>query len=173
MQYAGQNNFLIRFDIAVSVHNVAGILLTVNYLQFFIGNIFTKNIRFYKINWKEIRGQVLMQMKYYSYGIFKGEKPPFTVSAERKFNPLQQVSYIAVMYIIVPLIFVTGWALLFPEIIIPKFLGVSGLLLTDLLHVIMGFLVSLFMIIHIYFCTTGTKFGSIFKSMITGWSEVH
>ena len=67
MQYSGQNDFLLRFDIAVSIHNICGILLTINYLQFFIGNIITKNFRFYKIKRKEIKGQILKQIKFCWY----------------------------------------------------------------------------------------------------------
>lgn len=168
-----QYSVMFRFDLAVSLHNIAGILLTINYLIFFIGNLSTKNGKYYKFNKKEIGKQLQKQLKYYTGGIFKGEKAPFPVNEEQKFNPLQKVSYQMVMYLAIPLLFITGWAMLFPEIIINRIFHVSGLFLTDLLHITMGFVVSVFMVVHIYFCTTGTKFGSIFKNMITGWAESH
>jgi thiosulfate reductase cytochrome b subunit len=112
-------------------------------------------------------------MSYYLGGIFKNAKAPFPINQERKFNPIQQISYVSVMYILVPVVFVTGWALLFPEVVIRQIFGVSGLLLTDVLHITVGFLISLFLLIHIYFCTTGTRISSAFKSMINGWAEVH
>jgi len=173
MQYSNPKNILIPFDIAVSIHNIGGILLSLNYLSFIIGNIATKNIRFYTFKLKGFMPLLKAQMSYYSKGIFKGAKTPFPVTKDRKFNPLQQFSYVLVMYIAVPLVLITGWAMLFPELIIHRIFGVSGLLLTDLLHIIIGFFISVFLIIHVYFCTTGLKFGSIFKSMINGWSEVH
>ncbi|MGB8491873.1 MAG: hypothetical protein WCE64_12525, partial [Bacteroidales bacterium] len=61
--------------------------------------------------------------------------------------------------------------LLLPEITITRFLGVSGLILTDLLHITMGFLLSIFMIIHIYTCTLGSKPLTLFRGMITGFHE--
>jgi len=54
-----------------------------------------------------------------------------------------------------------------------KFLGVSGLHLTDLFHIFIGFLISVFMFIHIYFCTIGKTPLSNFKGMINGYHEVH
>jgi len=173
MQYSNPENAFISFNIAVSMHNIAGILLSVNYLIFFIGNIATKNWRFYKINRNSIVSQLKQQISYYTNGIFKASKTPFPITKERKFNPLQQTSYILIMYIAVPIIIITGWALLFPEINLHKIFGTSGLLLTDILHITVGFFVSVFLIVHVYFCTTGIRFGSIFKSMINGWSEVH
>jgi len=39
---------------------------------------------------------------------------------------------------------------MFPDAVMDKIFGVSGLLLTDLLHVIIGFLMTAFMLVHIY-----------------------
>jgi thiosulfate reductase cytochrome b subunit len=73
------------------------------------------------------------------------------------------------MYIAVPLIIISGWALLFPEFIIDRILGMPGLTLTAVFHTSIGFLLSIFMIGHIYLATTGTTVLSNLKSMITGW----
>jgi thiosulfate reductase cytochrome b subunit len=109
------------------------------------------------------------QIVYYSYGIFKKSPKPFPIEKERKFNPLQQFSYIIAMYVLVPLIIISGIGLLFPEITIPKIFGHSGLWLTDLLHQIMGYALTLFWIIHLYFCTIGKTTTSNFRSMVDGW----
>jgi thiosulfate reductase cytochrome b subunit len=105
--------------------------------------------------------------------VFKGEKAPFPVGKERKFNPLQQVSYVIIMYVALPLLFVTGWALLFPEFILKRFLGFSGVFLSAQLHIAMGFLVSVFLIIHLYVSTMGRTVFSNFRSIMDGWQEVH
>jgi len=164
---------LIRFDMAVTMHNIAAILLSINYLFFLIANRFSGNRQHYRISDNNYIGMLLTQFRYYTSGIFKEAKAPFPISAGRKFNPLQQFSYIIIMYGCLPLIFITGWALLFPEIIIQNVFGISGLFLTDLLHIITGFTVSLFLVVHIYFCTMGIKMASLFKGMINGWVEVH
>jgi thiosulfate reductase cytochrome b subunit len=170
MQYSDPEYPLIRFDIAVSMHNVSGIVLTVNYLIIIIGNFFTKNGTYYRLKWRILKSEIPKQFRYYFFGIFKGEKVPFPISSERKFNPLQKISYIAVIYILMPLIFFTGWSLIFPDLIfIKKLFGTSGLHFTDLLHIIIGFILSLFMFVHIYLCTIGKPAGTHFRAMMSGW----
>lgn len=173
LQYAGLGLNFMRFDIAVSMHNISAILLTASYIVFIIGNITTGNGNYYKTKLKGFFKNVMIQGRYYAFGVFKGQKPPFPVSKENKFNPLQKLSYIVVMYFLMPIIFASGWALLFPEMIIPRVLGWSGLHLTDLTHIISGYLVSLFMFVHIYFCTFGATPRSNFRTMFTGWYQSH
>ena len=173
MQFSEPDRPLIRFDMAVSLHNACAILLSINYIFFLFANRLSVNHKHYKISEKNYFSKLLTQFRYYTVGIFKGVKAPFPVSAERKFNPLQQFSYIIIMYGCLPLIFVTGWAMLFPEIIIQDVFGISGLFLTDLLHIIAGFTISLFLVVHVYFCTMGAKLSSLFKGIINGWVEVH
>lgn len=173
MQYSSPEHQFIHFNVAVSVHNICGMLLTANYLFFLIGNIITPNGRYYKTSFKGIFDRLMIQFKYYTSGIFKGGKPPFPINKERKFNPLQQFTYIVAMYLFVPVIIITGWALLYPEILFNKLLGVSGLKVNDFIHIVTSFLASIFMFVHIYFCTIGATFTSSFKSMINGYHENH
>ena len=174
MQFSNPKYPMIRFDIAVSIHNIFGILLTVNYCIFIIGNIVAGNGKYYKLAFPGLFSRVKAQFMYYTGGIFKNRPVPFPVNKEIKFNPLQQVSYVSVMYFMVPLIFITGWSMMYPDIFIPvKFLGFSGLHLTDLFHIFIGFMISVFMFIHIYFCTIGKTPLSNFKSMINGYHETH
>lgn len=175
MQFAGSGRSfsLIRFDQAVAWHNTSAIILTVNFVIFVLGNIFTTNSRHYRIKKKNFLSDLLTQLKFYSFGMFKKEKHPFPVTYEQKFNPLQKISYVLAMYFGMPVIIITGIGLLFPEILVRQFLGVSGLLITDILHIVVGFILSIFMLIHIYTCTLGDKPTTLFKSMINGYHEEH
>ena len=101
--------------------------------------------------------------------MFKNEEPPYPISEKRKFNPVQKYTYVAVMYLLVPVIIITGIALLFPELIIEEAYNMSGIFLTALLHAIIGFFISIFLIIHLYFATIGKKPASNFISIVTGW----
>lgn len=173
MQFSNPKVPLIRFDVAVSIHNIFGILLTINYILFFAGNLFTNNGKYYKIKFRGFYAELLSQFKYYTHGIFKREEAPFTINKERKFNPLQQFTYVMSMYILVPITCITGLSLLYPDVIPTKIFGLSGLHLTDLLHIFVSFIISLFMFVHIYFCTIGKSPVSNFKSMINGYHEAH
>ncbi|HNR42590.1 MAG TPA: cytochrome b/b6 domain-containing protein [Bacteroidales bacterium] len=172
MQYSGKDSiFIIGFANAVKWHNFAAIVLTINYIVFVTGNLTTRNGRYYRISKQNFWSDLLIQLKYYSMGMFKGEKHPFPVTEQSKFNPLQKFTYVLAMYLALPLLIISGFGLLFPEITIKRFAGVSGLILTDILHITMGFLLSVFMVIHIYTCTLGTKPWSLFKGIITGYHE--
>ena len=173
MHYAGPSMPSIRFDVAVQMHNISGVVLTLNYVLFFLGNLFTGNGRNYLIQFTDFRKRMWKQIYYYSIGVFKKEQPPFPIGKDRKFNPLQQVTYTVIMYLFVPIVFITGWALMFPDIIIEEWLGINGFAATDLLHVIAGFFISFFLLIHLYFATMGKTPGEHYKSMITGYHEDH
>ena len=173
MQFSNPKFPMIRFDVAVSVHNIVGIILCVNYLLFFLGNITTRNGKYYKLIFPGLFSRLMTQFRYYTRGLFKGETAPYPLNSERKFNPLQQVTYVGSMYVLIPIIMITGWALMYPEVIPARFVWSSGLHLTDLFHITAAFLVSLFMFIHIYFCTIGKSPLSNFMSMIDGYHESH
>jgi thiosulfate reductase cytochrome b subunit len=173
MQFSNPKMPLIHFSLAVSIHNIAGILLITNYLIFLAGNTFTRNGRFYKLIFPGLFKRLKIQARFYSLGIFKNESAPFPVTSLNKFNPLQLFTYVGVMYILIPILVLTGLAMLYPEIIPLGMFWSSGLHLIDLFHIIVGFLVSLFMVVHIYFCTIGSTPLSNFKSMINGYHEGH
>lgn len=171
MQYTDKENaaYVVGFAKAVKWHNFAAIILVLNYIFFVTGNLLTKNGNFYRIGRKNFLSNLFKQYSYYSKGMFKGEKHPFPVTEEQKFNPLQKISYVLAMYVAVPLLIISGIGLLLPEITITKFFGVSGLILTDILHITMGFCLSIFMAVHIYICTLGAKPTSLFWGMISGY----
>lgn len=173
MQYTDKENasFVMGFAKAVKWHNFASVILLINYIIFVTGNAFTENSRYYKIKKENFWYELSRQLRYYAFGMFRGEKHPFPVTPERKFNPLQKFTYVLAMYAGMPLLIISGLGLLFPETTIRSFFGVSGLIYTDILHITMGFFLSLFMIIHIYTCTLGARPTSLFRGIITGYHE--
>lgn len=173
MQYTDKDNaaYIVGFAKAVKWHNAAAMVLVANYIVFILGNAFTANGRYYRIKKENFWPNLISQARYYAFGIFRGEKHPFPTTVEQKFNPLQKFTYVLAMYIGMPLLIITGFVLLFPELAIKNFFGMSGLAMNDVLHISIGFLLSLFMIIHIYTCTLGSKPGSLFRGIITGFHE--
>jgi thiosulfate reductase cytochrome b subunit len=167
------NSPLIHFKLAVLLHNIAGIVVTASYLLFFTGNLFTKNGLHYQFKAKGLAKRLTKQTRYYMFGMFRNEEPPFPLSEKRKFNPLQKYSYISVMYLFVPLLVISGLALMFPEVIIEKVYRFSGIFLTAVLHSALGFLVSVFLIVHLYVASIGKNPLKNYKSIITGWHEVN
>ncbi|MEZ5069740.1 MAG: cytochrome b/b6 domain-containing protein [Bacteroidales bacterium] len=173
LHYSGATGGFIRFNTAVSLHNVAAIILILNYGVFLIGNLVSANGKYYTRVVEDARKNALTQARYYMFGVFKNEPHPFAINEERKFNPLQKIAYVAVMFVCMPLIIISGLGLLFPETVLMQVFGTSGLVLTDYLHQIMAFVFTVFLLVHIYLCTLGDKPGTLFKSMVNGYHEEH
>ncbi|MBN2520620.1 MAG: cytochrome b/b6 domain-containing protein [Bacteroidales bacterium] len=171
MQYGLDYKYVLNFKSAVNIHNVCGVLISVLYLVFLTGNIFSSNKKHYKIEYKGLFIRLKKQFLYYSFRMFKNEKPPFPLTTHQKFNPLQQFTYVLTMYIGMPLIIITGFALMFPEIIIDTAFKKNGVIITDVLHIVIGFLLSVFLIIHFYFSTISHKPKGNFKAIIKGYHE--
>jgi thiosulfate reductase cytochrome b subunit len=169
LHYADRSIFLLDFQTAISVHNFAGVVVSLSYLLFVFGNLLTKNGKYYRVKVQGLSKRIQKQILYYTQGMFKGEQPPFPVSEKRKFNPLQKYAYIFVMYVFLPVLIVTGFALFFPEIIFEQIFQVSGIMITAVLHGMMGFFVFLFLLVHLYVASMGKSPAQNYKSIITGW----
>ena len=116
----------------------------------------------YRVQFSGLITRCLLQTRFYLYGIMKGEAHPFAATAENKFNPLQQLAYLAIMYALVPLLIITGLLCLYPQII-----GAGPVVLV--LHMVLAIVGILFICAHIYLCTLGDTPGQIFRSMIDGY----
>lgn len=173
IHYSNPKAGFIPFKTAILIHNLSGILLSLNYIFYFIANIITGNFRHYIPKTSGFWQRIYFQARYYLIGIFIGESHPFEPDQKQKFNPLQQISYLIIMALFMPIIIISGWALMFPEFAPEEFLGMGGVWPMALLHTITGFILSIFMIVHIYLATTGKTIGELFKSMITGWHLSH
>lgn len=171
MHYAKPAPQPIGFRGSVLIHNAAGILLTLFYCIFLYGNWRLNNGRFYRILGEDINPGIFRQTVYYLWGIFLGTPHPYPHSESRKFNPLQKLGYVSVMYLLFPVLIVTGWALLFPDRLPDYTFGFPGLSLWATVHTYFGFFLSLFMVIHIYLGTTGTTLGGLYRLMWYGDSK--
>jgi thiosulfate reductase cytochrome b subunit len=173
MQYSDPSRPFLRFDIAVTFHNYSGILLALNYSLFIIGNIITGNAKHYKIKMAGLSNRLTQQFRYYTRDMFFHTNPPFPVTKKSKFNPIQQVTYFTIMFILLPVLFITGLSLLYSGSFIREILGNKALFYTDMLHLMIGFFLSIFLVVHLYVCTVGTSPFRNFKSMVTGYHEGH
>ncbi len=169
MQYSNINFTLINFEAAVNMHNISGVIVSLSYVLFLFGNLFSNNKKYYKIKPKGLRKRLIKQAKYYLFGMFNNKTCPYPISEKRKFNPLQKYSYVGIMYLFVPIIIITGIALLFPELIIEKVYNLSGIMLTAVLHGVVGFFIFIFLLIHLYVASIGKSPHENFKGILTGW----
>lgn len=163
--------FIIDLSKATGWHDVSSIILIVSYLGFLAGNIFTENGRHYSFGEKKLVSAIMKQLRYYFSGKFRNEKNPFPATLENKFNPLQKVTYIIIMYAALPLIITSGVGLMLPDTVIEKLFGAAGYYVMDTLHIVLAVLITLFLLIHIYLGVIASKPTAGLRGIITGYVE--
>ena len=164
---------LVEFSLAARIHDIAGIALVALYAFFVVANIVSGNWWQYVPKPPGVLERCIVQWKWYLYGIFKGEPHPYRVSEEANFNALQAISYWMIMYMVMPVMLLTGIIFLLPEFAPDRFFGFDGLLPVAILHYVTGAVIVMFMIAHVYLGTTGKTATSMYKTMVTGWHEQH
>ena len=172
VHFADPDRMLVEFSLAVRIHNIAGVTLIGAYLFFVIANLVSGNWWQFVPKPPGILQRLVKQARWYGVGIFKGEPHPHEPSKDEHFNALQAVTYWTVMYLLMPVILISGLIYLYPEFAPDTLFGFDGLLPIALVHYLSAVAVLLFMLSHIYLGTTGKTVGQMFRMMMTGW-HVH
>ncbi len=163
---------MFSFRYVVLVHNVLAAILAINAALAAFYHLASGEIRQFLPEPHGFFGAAFAQSLYYLRGIFRGERHPFEKSARRKMNPLQQVTYLAILNVLLPLQGITGilmWgAQTWPDV--ANRLG--GLTVLAPLHSLVAWTFAAFIIMHVYLTTTERTPLTGIKSMITGWSEL-
>ena len=159
---------LFGFDQADEIHNFVGLTWLIAF-AFFVFWVFTTG------EWKQYiptTKKMFAVVRYYIYGIFRGESHPVPKRKDAKHNPLQRLTYLSLAALLLPIQMITGflywgynsWAEW----------GLAGLSLglVALVHMAGAFAILSFIVVHIYMTTTGHTIFAHIKAMITGWEEV-
>jgi thiosulfate reductase cytochrome b subunit len=166
MHYAGSAWALIPFSMSVRAHNICGVATAALWVVFVIWNAASGRMRHYKPQDIHVIHSLVIQIRYYAYGMFRGDPPP--ISPGLRNNHVQQLTYTGVMYILMPVSIASGVLLLFPILAPERALGRAGLWPMAMLHLGAGYLLTLFLIVHIYLATTGETFFSLYREILTG-----
>ncbi|AOY58604.1 cytochrome b/b6 domain-containing protein [Desulfococcus multivorans] len=159
---------LLGFETAVRIHNVTGITWLIAF-AFFAFWVFTTG------EWKQYiptTRKMIAVVRYYGYGIFRGESHPVPKRKEAKHNPLQRLTYLSLAALLLPLQMLTG--ILYWSYNSWAEYGLGGLSLSSvaLVHTALAFAILSFFIVHVYMTTTGHTILAHTKAMITGWETV-
>ncbi len=163
---------LLGFEHAIYIHRALGIILGVNALFALFYNISTGKIRQFIPETKGFFGKVIMQQMFYLKGIFINAKHPFEKIPENRLNPLQQIAYLGLLNILLPMLIVTGFIIYFYPYDNALLMAIGGLETIAHIHTLCSWLMVSFLIMHIYLTTTGHKVTEYTKAMITGWEDV-
>lgn len=115
------------------------------------------------------------QIRYYTVGIFKGEKHPTHKTELSKLNPLQRLTYLGFKLVLIPVTVISGILYLFHKTIDQNDVVVIEDIPLETIaywHTAGAFLLMVFLVVHVYMTTTGHTPSSNIKAMITGYEEL-
>jgi thiosulfate reductase cytochrome b subunit len=162
---------LMSMPVAVAIHNAFAVILILNAFLALFYHLATAAIRNFIPHPRGFLASALEHMTYQARGIFYGESHPRN-DAGQKLNPLQQVTYLALLNVLFPLQIVTGaviWAVgKWPAVAS----AVNGLHHVAPIHNLGAWMFLTFFVLHVYLVSTGRTPTDHLKSMITGYQHV-
>jgi thiosulfate reductase cytochrome b subunit len=162
---------LLGFGRATWVHEALALFTIANAFLALFYHLATGAIRQFFPQPRDFFSLAIAQVAYYTRGIFHGEPHPFAHGPGNKLNVLQQVTYLGVLNLVLPLQVATGilmwkaqeWATLVGRL--------GGLHAVATVHVLCAWLFAAFVVMHVYLTTTGRTPLAHLRAMVLGWEE--
>ncbi len=162
----------LPFATAVQVHNILGFLLIANALLGMFYYVTTGTIRQFLPEPYDFVAMAARQARFYLRGIFRGEPHPLERDRERRLNPLQQITYLIILNVLLPLQMVTGLLMWGAQRVPEAAQGVGGLPILGMIHTLGAWLFGSFVVAHVYLTTTGRTPLANLKAMVLGYDDV-
>ncbi len=167
-----EKDFIIPIHIVVVIHNTLAIIVVINAIFALFYYMVTREIKQFLPPVKSFITEMIAQIKYYGSGIFKGAPHPLEKTPQRKLNPLQQMTYLAVLNILIPTQVITG-IMIWGAGLWPEFSEkIGGLTYIIPIHRLVACLFIAYIVIHVYMTTTGHTLTAEIKSMFTGYADI-
>ncbi len=158
----------------VLLHNTAGLVVAASFsLWFFYYGLVARNLgKTYVPTRDDLQAGLLRQAKFYLLTYFLGWPNPHHPTPQNKFNPMQKSAYMAIMFVLMPLIALTGILLTNVSPLRELVILVGGLKLLVAAHFLLACCLVAFLFTHVYLATLGKTPMAYIKPMWTGWEEV-
>lgn len=159
------------FEEAVFYHNIAAYLFIVLIVFAIFWHFTTGEWKQYIPTYKNL----VKQVKYYLWGMFKNEPHPTKKTVLRKLNPMQKLTYFGLKVLVIPIMVSSGILYMlyrYPQSHEIKYLNIDSLEIIALVHTLAAFFLVSFVIVHLYLITTGETLTSNLKAMFTGYEEL-
>ena len=135
-------NIFGSYRAAILLHNTAGIIVALSFsIWFFYYSMSARNLtKIYVPDSKDIKRGLLRQVGFYFFLYFFGRPNPHHATPDNKFNPMQKSAYLAIMFVLMPIVSLTGILLMNVSPLRELILASGGLKILDLLHYPRGML---------------------------------
>ncbi|MGM0621193.1 MAG: cytochrome b/b6 domain-containing protein [Bacteroidota bacterium] len=162
---------ILGFEQATRFHRVASWMLIGLVVFAIFWHFVTGEWRQYIPTTKKLAEQI----RFYTIGMFKGEKHPTRKTEVIKLNPLQRLVYLGFKLVLVPLTVISGILYMFHKTIDRNdIVVVSDFSLETIAfwHTLGAILLMVFLVVHVYMTTTGHTPTSNIRAMITGYEDL-
>ena len=158
----------------VLLHNTAGLVVAASFsLWFFYYGLVARNLgKIYVPTRDDLQTGLLRQAKFYFLTYFLGWKNPHHAKPDDKFNPMQKSAYLAIMFVLMPLVALSGILLTNVAPLRELVIMVGGLKLLATVHFLLACSLVAFLFTHVYLATLGKTPMAYIKPMWTGWEDV-
>ncbi len=166
-------SILGSYKAAIYLHNTAGFVVAISFSLWFFYYVFVARTmaNLYVPHAADLKTGIVRQAKFYFLTYFLGWDNPHHPTPDNKFNPMQKSAYLAIMFVLVPLVSLSGIFLTNVEPLRGLIVMVGGLKLLVGLHFILACCLTAFLPTHIYLATLGHTPMEHIKAMWTGWEE--
>ena len=166
-------NIFGAYKAAIRLHNTAGVVVSISYLLWlgYYLIIAKKLIKLYIPTVEDLKSGVLRQAFYYFLTYFLGKPNPHHSTPDSKFNPMQKAAYLVIMFVLLPMVIISGALLMYIAPLRELLLLLGGIKMLVGSHFMLACCFTAFLFVHVYLATLGHTPLAHFKPMWDGWEE--
>jgi len=167
-------NILGTYKAAIKLHDVAGVTVSISFFLWFFYYLFVARslVKLYIPNLDDIKRGIFRQAFFYFFAYFLGRQNPHTATPDSKFNAIQKLSYLFIMFLLLPLVIGSGLLLMNIAPLRGWIIMIGGIKFLVDAHYLIACSFFAFLCVHIYIATLGHTPFSHFRQMWTGWEEM-
>jgi thiosulfate reductase cytochrome b subunit len=167
-------NIFGTYKAAIRLHDIAGVTVSISFILWICYYLFIARslVKLYVPNLDDIKQGIFRQAFFYFFNYFLGEQNPHVSTPDSKFNAIQKMSYLFIMFLFLPLVIVSGLLLMNIAPLRGWIILIGGIKFLVDAHYLIACSFFAFLCVHIYMATLGHTPFSHFRQMWTGWEEV-
>ncbi len=167
-------NIFGTYKAAIRLHDIAGITVSISLLLWiFYYLVIARNIvKVYVPTLDDIKSGLFQQAFFYFFAYFLGRKNPHNATVEHKFNAIQKITYFMTMFLLLPLVIVSGLLLMNIAPLRGWIIMIGGIKFLVDAHYLIACSFFAFLCVHIYMATLGHTPFAHFRQMWTGWEKM-
>ena len=171
IHYPDRFGFLGSMANTIRYHSWIGLALVLNAFLGVFYHVTAEKYHHFLPKMDDFTEAAVRQARFYFYGIFKGEKHPLDADPRRKLNPLQKITYLALLNILLPFQIVTGVLMWGADRWPDLFDRMGGLWVLGPAHTLGAYVFLAFLIGHVYLATTGPTPSALVRAITTGRAD--